>query len=395
MRFLVAAFAACTVLSACQDPAGVGLGLIDEEQLDPSVRTVALSGLGTTPDTTIAIGIADGTNTDLLQTRVLVGSVVDPTYGDARARAYVDVIQAANLPSDATAEDVTAAWLVLTQNYVYGDTTTTLPLELRPITETWFADTDYARNRTLSTGDVLATTEVSVADSLRQFDLPASWVAANAATLVGDGFLDAFEGFAIDIPADYVPAPGAVYGFSTFASTGSGLRVVVGEDTLVYPLSEVFSSVTSGTASTPPSTALPVRNNSGLAVGFEVDFSTIGASALARARLRLPLDESFAAEGPFVRPIPARSVLYGINDDGRVALAEVLYVDGELSVTNTSILTPLVQRILLDPSTGFDRYEVLPSSGTTSLDILPIRLPSVGTTDLPRFTLTVVGGTSS
>ena len=109
MRFLVAAFAACTVLSACQDPAGVGLGLIDEEQLDPSVRTVALSGLGTTPDTTIAIGIADGTNTDLLQTRVLVGSVVDPTYGDARARAYVDVIQAANLPSDATAEDVTAA----------------------------------------------------------------------------------------------------------------------------------------------------------------------------------------------------------------------------------------------------------------------------------------------
>ena len=395
MRFLVAAFAACTVLSACQDPAGVGLGLIDEEQLDPSVRTVALSGLGTTPDTTIAIGIADGTNTDLLQTRVLVGSVVDPTYGDARARAYVDVIQAANLPSDATAEDVTAAWLVLTQNYVYGDTTTTLPLELRPITETWFADTDYARDRTLSTGDVLATTEVSVADSLRQFDLPASWVAANAATLVGDGFLDAFEGFAIDIPADYVPAPGAVYGFSTFASTGSGLRVVVGEDTLVYPLSEVFSSVTSGTASTPPSTALPVRNNSGLAVGFEVDFSTIGASALARARLRLPLDESFAAEGPFVRPIPARSVLYGINDDGRVALAEVLYVDGELSVTNTSILTPLVQRILLDPSTGFDRYEVLPSSGTTSLDILPIRLSSDGTTDLPRFTLTVVGGTSS
>ena len=395
MRFLVAAFAACTVLSACQDPAGVGLGLIDEEQLDPSVRTVPLSSLGTTPDTTIAIGIADGTNTDLLQTRVLVGSVVDATYGDARARAYVDVIQAADLPSDATAEDVTAAWLVLTQNYVYGDTTTTLPLELRPITETWFADTDYARDRTLSTGDVLATTEVSVADSLRQFDLPASWVAANAATLVGDGFLDAFEGFAIDIPADYVPAPGAVYGFSTFASTGSGLRVVVGEDTLVYPLSEVFSSVTSGTASTPPSTALPVRNNSGLAVGFEVDFSTIGASALARARLRLPLDESFAAEGPFVRPIPARSVLYGINDDGRVALAEVLYVDGELSVTNTSILTPLVQRILLDPSTGFDRYEVLPSSGTTSLDILPIRLPSVGTTDLPRFTLTVVGGTSS
>ena len=120
-----------------------------------------------------------------------------------------------------------------------------------------------------------------------------------------------------------------------------------------------------------------------------------GATALARARLRLPLDESLAEEGSFVRPIPARSVLYGINEEGRVALAEVLYADGELSVTNTSILTPLIQQILLDPSTGFDRYEVLPSSGTTSLDILPIRLSSDGTTDLPRFTLTVVGGTSS
>ena len=101
----------------------------------------------------------------------------------------------------------TEAWLELRRTYLYGDTTTVLPLELRGITEDWSADTSYEPDRTLSTGDVLSTTEIVVGDSLRRFDLPASWVTANAATLVGSSFGVDFEGFALQVPESFAATP--------------------------------------------------------------------------------------------------------------------------------------------------------------------------------------------
>jgi hypothetical protein len=186
-----------------------------------------------------------------------------------------------------------------------------------------------------------------------------------------------------------------VYGFDTFSGTGSGLRVVVGEDTLVYPLSEVFSSIATEPPMMAPAGVTPVRAFTGSAVGFSVDFA-IDPVALARARLRLPVDASLAEVGPFVRPIPTRSILYGIRvggDPERLALAELQYADGELAVNDTGVLTSLVQRTLISPETAFDRFEVASPRSTASLDILPILLPASGAEALPRFTLTVVGGT--
>ncbi len=393
MRTIVAAFAAALLFSACQDPAGVGLGLIDEEQLDPNVRTVLLTDVATSLDTTIAIGIADAGQPTRAQSRVLVGSVVDPAFGDARAVAYVDFLQSTALGSSADASQVSAVWLELTRSYVYGDTTTTLPLELRAIQGSWEIDTGYARDTLFATGPALATTEVTAADSTRRFDLPADWVAANAATLVSSDFSDQFEGFAIDVPAAFAASPGAIYGFDTFASTGAGLRVVVAEDTLLYPLSEVFTSI-SGQAPAVAGTSLPVRAGSGQFVSFAADFATVGPSALARAQLRIPVDESLAQQGAFVRPIPQLAVLYGVRDGadgGRAPIASVNYLgDGLFRISDTSLLTPIVQGILLDPTLAFDRFEIGPALGTASLDIFPVALPA-SDGPLPRFTLTVVG----
>ncbi len=394
MRSLVAAAAALLVLSACQDPAGVGLGLIDEEQQDPNVRTVPLTDVAPIADTTVAIGIASGGNPDLTQTRVLVGRVQDPVFGDARSVAYVDLVRLADLPDNATAADVTAAWLVLERSYAYGDTTTTLPLELRPIQGSWSANTGYPADTLFATGDLLATTDVAPADTLARFDLPASWVSANAATLVADNFGDTFEGFGVDVPAGFAPSPGVVYGFDTLQSAGSGLRVVVREDTLVYALSEVFSSIAKEAPTVERPGVLPLRSNT--AVQFKADFSAIGPAPLARARVRLPVDASLVREGAFVRPVPPRFVLFGIRDvngeEEPVPLATNVFFDGdELTVVDTVDLTGEVQSLLLRPETVFVRYELLPARGAASLDITPIRLP-IGPDDVsPRFTLTVVG----
>ena len=397
VRLSVAAAAAVLLLSACQDPAGVGLGLIDEEQLNPNVRTVPVTALAETADTTIAIGIAATSTSGAIQTRVLAGRVADPVFGDARAVAYVDVLQSSALDSGAEAGDVVDAWLELDRVYAYGDTTTALPLELREVQGDWEVDTSYPADTLFATGDVLSTTTVVASDTLRRFDLPDAWVTANAGLLVGDDFEDDFEGFAIDVPASFAAAPGVVFGFNTFASEGSGLRVVVDEDTLLFPLSEVFTSIATDPPTMAPAGVLGLRAGSGAAIRFDADFSSIGPTPLARARVRLPVDASLARDGAFVRPIADRSFLYGIRtvdgEETRTLLSDNVLYDGddELTVVATGTLTSQVQSLLLDPSEAFERYEVRPVAGIASLNIYPLVLPESQPEAGPRFTLTLIG----
>ncbi len=397
VRILVAAVAAVSLLSACQDPAGVGLGLIDEEQLDPNVRTVPVTGFTVVPDTSVAIGIASTSSTSAIQTRVLAGTVADPVFGDVRAVAYVDVLQSSALDGDAEAGDVSEAWLELDRAYVYGDTTTALPLELRPIQGDWEVDTSYPADTLFATGDLLSTTTVVVSDTLRRFDLPAAWVTANAGLLVGDTFEEDFEGFALQVPATFSPGPGAVFGFNTFASEGSGLRVVVGEDTLLYPLSEVFSSIATESPALAPSGALAVRAAPSAAIRFGADFGPIGPTPLARARVRLPLDASLVEDGAFVRPAPTRAFLYGVRTvDGEETFTQlsdnvVFDGSGELTVLATTGLTQQVQSLLLDPDRAFEQYELRTIGAIPSLDVFPLLLPETQAGASPRFTLTLVG----
>ena len=407
MRLSVAVAAALALaLSACQDPAGVGLGLIDEDQADPSVRVVPLAELDTLTVTAPAIGIADPNNPTRPQGRVLVGDVRDAVFGDARSIAYVDALQ----PADATrldADDVLQVWLQLPRTYVYGDTTTALPVELRAVQGSWDALPSYPADTVFAVGPTLTTAALSVADTLSRFDLPASWVRANAATLVGDSFADDFEGFSIQTAPGFVPSPGAVFGLDTFPRRNGtvGLRVATSEDTLTFPLSEVFSSIATTAPTAAPSSILPVRRGSGADVRFTADLSAIGPVPLARAVVRLPLDQSYAEVGTFVRPIASQGALFGVRDsDGtpeRTLLADLTSTDGgDFSVADSPALTRILQTIFATPSdAGFDRYEIRPTRAPTfrpaSLDILPVIRPVPGAERPPRFVLTVVGTPAS
>ena len=397
-RPVAAALAAAFVLSACQDPAGVGLGLIDEDQSDPSVRIVPLAEIDTLAISGSAIGIADPNNA-LGQSRVLVGQVLDPVYGDARAIGYVDAIQPA-AARELEAGEVRQVWLEMPRSYAYGDTTTTLPVELHAIQGSWEARPSYPADTVFAVGPTLATADLAPGDTLARFDLPASWVSANAATLVGDDFGDAFEGFGLQTAAGFAAMPGAVYGLGTFAADGAGLRVATDEDTLRFGLSEVFTSISTTVPTAPPPGVLPLRYGSGAAVQFQADLAAVGSTPLARALLRFSVDESLTEQGSFVRPLPRVAFLFGVGpavdaDPTCRVLGLVTFADGVASLSDSRILTRCLQTALVNPAAGFDRFEIRQDNRAdntpASLDVLPIVLPTPGMDRPPRFTLTLVG----
>ena len=388
--------AALAVLSACQDPAGVGLDLIDVEGTDPAIETVAATSADTLLDARPAIGFADSTAA-LAQTRVLVGDVMDPVFGDIRSVGYLDVTRPA-IPEGAEAGDVRSVRLEIERTYVYGDTTTVLPLALRQVQGTWSPTLAYPADTTFATGPVLATASVSVADSVVAFELPASWVEANAAALLAADFNEAFEGFAIEAASR--PVPGAVFGFQA-QSARTRLRVETAEDTLVYPAGEVFSSVQRPALVGAPSRFVPAQVGAGRGVRLRFPLGALGPLPLARAVFEAPLETSLAREGAFVRPIADRAVLFGIDGSGARRLIGLVTVrDGRAATTTTfeELTLSEIQRGLLG-TVQFESFELVPgaSLGTTqaatftpaSLDILPVLRP--GGAEAPRFTLTVVG----
>jgi len=399
VRRLVAAAVAALALSACQDPAGVGLGLIDDDLSNPKAIQVPLADLDTLQNQVAAIGIASA-SAAAPQSRVLVGSVTDATFGDAQATAYIDFLQPTTIPSGTEASDVRSVWLELRRNYVYGDTTTALPVEIRPITDSWDADTDYPSDTTLAVGAVLTSGTVVVSDTLKRFDLPASWVAANAATLIGSDFATAFEGFALQTSSAFAPVPGAVFGFGTFSTTRSGLRVALSDDTLFFPLSEVFSSITSTPPPAPPASVLPVRATSRSSLRFVADVSGAPSTALARATFRIPLDTTYAHEGTFVRPLASSALLIGVREDSngtetRSTLGALTLDDGDAVLGDARAFTAAIQQVLIGTASPFVRYEVVPIASLTtnaaSLNILPVVRPLPGAADSARLILTVVG----
>lgn len=384
--------AGLVLLAACQDPAGVGLGLIDEEGADPTVRTLLATSVDTALVERTLIGFADS-NATPAQTRVLAGDVADPVFGDARVTGYVDLIQP-TIPGDTEAENVLAAQLEVQRTYVYGDTTASISLALRQVdvdAGPWSPDPTYPPDTLFAVGPVLTTSTVSVADEIVTFDLPESWVEANAATLVGDTFNEDFEGFALE--PTRTGGVGAVFGFQA-QTTQTRLRVFTTTDTLSYRLGEVFSSVQRTAPAALPPGVSPAQVSSGVVVAARFPLDTVGPLPVARAVFRAPLDLSFQQDGTFVRPIAERALLYGVEGDGTRTLIATVVVEGSVASTSlTNTLTPVLQDVVVGDR-AFAQFELEPSGVPASLDILPVAFDlSVpgGALAGPTLSLTVVG----
>ena len=391
MRALLCGLAALAFLSACQDPSTVGTGLIDEDVPNPNVRVLAATSIDSTRFTPPTAGFTV-TSDGVPQSRVLIGEVRDALYGDAAARAYVDA-RSPNLPSGFAERPVTSVALELRRSYVYGDTTASVPLELRQVSTTWNA-AGLPADTTLPTGDLLATASLSAADTLVVLPLPEAWVQANGAVFARDApaFLNDFEGFEVRTPG--VEGRGAVLGFDV-VSPRSRIRVTTSRDTVSFPISELLTSLRLGPPGLAPMGRRLLRGGTGVGVRFAFDYSAVLRLPLSQAVFRLPLDRSLAGtEGPFKRPIAASPALFVLPETGDPLFASPLATGATgdaRSVTNAAApLNALVQSILLEQAV-YRGFEVRLQSNPLSLDVLPIVTDAPVPTQRPRLSLTVVG----
>ena len=385
-----------TALSACQDPSGVGLGLIGDEVDDPNSRVAPADSAFFTERDEITYGFASGTSTPQ-QARVLVGELTDPTFGDARAIGYIDFRKSATEEFD---EDrtIAEAQIRLPRAAVYGDTTATLPIEIREVTGSWTPD-DLEPDATLETGDLLDTQMVAVEDSVIALDLPQAFV-ADRDTLFRGSIDTNFEGFELRVPEGMGPMPGAVLGLAADRGT---LRLVsapytrdgeVTRDTVSYPLVEVFTSLERGAPADVPDRRL-LRDGAGEALGLRFDFSPFTQSPLANAALRLPIDRTLlASSGTFARPAFENVHVFAVvNDTTRVFLFErAVPEDDEVLTFRAGELTSAIQGLLLDLD-RFSGFEISPPSTTLTLGALPVRVEPETTGDVrrPRMSLVLVG----
>ena len=383
-----AAVLALLALSACQDPSTVGLGLIDDEASNPNVRVLAATTAEASAFSLVTSGVA---STDS-QARVLVGDVRDALYGDAAAVANVDAV-APTLPSGFAERPVTRVTLELRRDYVYGDTTAAVPVELRRITGQWTPD-GLPTETTLTTGDLIATASLSARDSLAIIALPAAWVAANGGVFASTSFGTDFEGF--ELRAAGRAGDGAVLGYNV-ASSASVIRVATSRDTVAFRLSEVFTSLRRGVpALTPPGRRL-LRGGTGTGLRLSFDYASALRLPLAQAVFRLPLDRSLAgATGAFKRPLAREVALFAIPTTGEPLRTAILTTgtrgDARSSAATQAagVFNVFVQNLLLERAT-YPSFEVRLPTNPVSLDVLPVVTDGAVPTARPRLSLTVVG----
>ncbi|PSQ67628.1 MAG: hypothetical protein BRD26_10350, partial [Bacteroidetes bacterium QH_1_64_81] len=209
-------------LSACSDSTDVGLGVGPDSLSGGQPATLdvepELDTARTTPITGENVRQVPIRN----PWRVLVGVVDDPLpgTGEIEAEGYLDVAGRSSLPSEilsANSTDSLTAELRLTPNYLHGDSSNALAVEVYDLTED--ATMDSARASATFDADEMDpasvnASQVNPTDSLVTIKLRESWIAENLSTLQdtsddGSAFEENFPGFKIVAPNSQ-----AVVGFS-------------------------------------------------------------------------------------------------------------------------------------------------------------------------------------
>ena len=374
-------------LGACQDPSGVGLDVIGEEGADPRVSVVAADSVMLDDEADITGGFANSVTPT--QSRILVGATMDALLGDASAFAYLDVFTPGEIPEGFRDRTIISATLRLVRDYVYGDSMVSVPLELHRMDSEW-SPIGAPADTTFDAGALLVEATVAATDTLVVLDLPASWVTEYDAILRSDTLAASLDGFQLRLPDGVVP--GAVMGFNTMQSS---LRVMTAQDTVDYPLFEVFTHIERGTAARPPANRIVLRDGAGETLALTFPFNDLERQPLANAIVRLSVDPSVLDEPGFARALPETIVLFGRTEAGeRVAILNTDLDETTNSYSfSSATLTAVIQEALLERSI-FERFEISVLSSSASLDAIPLIIgpePAENEADTrPRVALTLV-----
>lgn len=375
------------LLAACQDPSGVGLDVIGEEGTDPNVTVVAVNSILLDEQDDLTGGLGGGLSP--VQSRVLVGATPDALLGDVSANAFVDFRPSDTIPDGFQDRTIISASLRLVRDYVYGDSMASLPLELYRMDTDW-SPINAPSDSTFDVGAQLATQTVAAADSVVMIGLPSAWVTEFDETLRSDSATSAIDGFHLRLMDG--ANPGVVVGYDTNASV---LRLITAEDTVDYPLAEVFTHLERGEGAVPPPDRIVLRDGADETVAFIFPLEEFDGVGLANAAIRFTVDPSYIEEPGFARSLPMRLLLFGRDeDDVRTALADAaLDEDTNTFSFSSSVLTTVIQQAFVG-NVVYDRYEIAIPSSPVRLDAIPIILgppPVEGEPDRrPRIALTFI-----
>ena len=336
---------------ACEDPANVGGGLVEEQAGAPVVIAKPLATFA--PDTLndITSGVLSSQNTGLPP--ALAGKVVDDLFGTVEATGYIDFSQVASLSSDFTDGTIAEVVLALVPKYLYGDTLTPVSLGLYDMSEDWVAGNQRARDvgqpgdTAFVVGSEVLTFEGTPTDSVISVPMPAAWITANASKLQNEDFSTLFHGFQLR-------PTGAMGNAVIGMGVGTNLRVVAGGDTVRYFMSESVSGILYEDDALIPAERLHARDGAGPTVGFtlNLDSDSLKRVPLNRFRLVLHVDTLTAANPPanFVRPPLTEVQLTARLSNGLEALlATTTLEDGQLIFESANLRND-IQALMLEES---------------------------------------------
>ncbi len=363
-------------LAACsEDATTVGIDLIEEQSGDPFVVNVTPTSLAATERTDITGNMP----------RILAGRVTDPLLGTYTATGYFDFTAPTDVPDEFRTGPINEVVLVLRPNYVYGDTTATISLNLRDIPTSW-DELGVGADTTITTSDLITTISFAATDTLINVTMPQDWITRQSDLLRGENFIEDFFGIAFEV-AD--GSGNAVIGFET---TNTGIEITSGGELERYGVVQTVTSIRNEGSTSIDVPVLRDGLSSGVAVSFDLDAANLGANPVNRAVMRFPLDDAMrTADLPanFVRPQLERVGLFAVVEDSDPQLIEEIAPDedGTLTFTDASIQRA-IQRTLLGTDT-FEEYLLAIPSSLNTLDVLFFDRIIADSPDGPTLVLTI------
>ena len=351
------------LFAGCDDPSTVGMGLVESQAGDPEVST--LSATLSNSD-----GLADmtGGTQQSGAFRALFGQVDDPVAGPYSMTGVMDFVPGSDVDTAFKVTSVEFAELLLNLDYVYGDTTLDLTLNVYEVDQAW--DAGNARADTFIVARSLVTTVTFTPEpGMIRIELPTEWVNDHDADLRSDSFADEFHGFSFQV------SDGNAIGGIHLSSSELRASSVPG-DTVGFPLSKVLS--TSSLQDGPQNSDLFVLRDGAAeaaSLNIPIDPDLFGQAAIHRSILRLDVDDLTGLYPVgFNRPGLAEVGLRAVAEDNETRL-DVLEVavteDGPLSFESDA-LANILQSANLGNS-GLDRFELYIPNESSTVDFVAIR----------------------
>ena len=363
-----ALFIFALALAACDDPAPVGVDLVDEQSGAPYV--LDLSAPDVTPGSFREVtGNA---------TRALVGAVDDPVLGRLEAQMYVDFASISTLTQVFENNPVTDAAVMLVTTYVYGDSTADTPVRLRSMAQSWVGS-GATSDTTLQVGDLLTESVENRRTFTMEVPLPQTWVARWDTTLRGTTFDDSFHGFEVT-----APDASSILGIEIL---GTSLRAVAGGDTAYFPVARSITRYTHAPQPDDDGDAFTLQDGRKRTAAFRFTTEEVRETLLLnRGVIRVPADTSLSINAPphFVRPAISQLQLDWITTGGvRLPIALANRTGGHFDFQSVQLHDSL--RAFLQGGSTLEHLEVRVPDSRNGISV--VRIPKHD--PAPRALLTV------